>query len=92
VRYAVGLEGGFMAVTHVWIEEGCITCGACEATCAAVFEVGSESSQIRGEVRADGRTSPNREERSALTPAAAQHEADMKAAASGCPMEVIKLD
>ena len=80
-----------MAVTHVWIEEGCITCGACEATCAAVFEVGAESSQIRGEVREDGIRSPNREERSPLTAAGAVHEIDIRAAADGCPMEVIKL-
>jgi ferredoxin len=81
-----------MAVTHVWIEDGCITCGACEATCPAVFSVGDESSRIRGEVRTDGITSPNRDEMSALTPEAAKHEADVNAAADGCPMGVIKLD
>ncbi len=28
-----------MAVTKVWIEDGCIACGACEDTCPEVFEM-----------------------------------------------------
>ena len=26
-----------MALTKVWIEEGCISCGLCETTCPQVF-------------------------------------------------------
>ena len=29
-------------VIRVWIEEGCITCDACETTCPEVFEVREE--------------------------------------------------
>jgi ferredoxin len=81
-----------MAVKLVWIEEGCITCGACEATCPEVFEVGPDSSQIRGDAREDGLTSPNRAERSPLTATGAGHQADIRTAAEGCPMGVIQLD
>ena len=28
-----------MNVTKVWIEEGCIACGACEEVCPVVFKV-----------------------------------------------------
>jgi ferredoxin len=28
-----------MAISKVWIEEGCTTCGLCEDTCPEVFEV-----------------------------------------------------
>lgn len=28
-----------MAISKVWIEEGCTSCGLCENTCPAVFEV-----------------------------------------------------
>jgi len=28
-----------MAIRKVWIEDGCTSCGLCEATCPDVFEV-----------------------------------------------------
>ncbi len=28
-----------MAISKVWIEEGCTSCGLCENTCPRVFEV-----------------------------------------------------
>lgn len=28
-----------MAINKVWIEEGCISCGNCEAICPEVFQV-----------------------------------------------------
>lgn len=28
-----------MIITKVWMEEGCISCGLCEATCDAVFRM-----------------------------------------------------
>ena len=34
-----------MAITKVWLDESsdeCVSCGACEATCDAVFEVPKE--------------------------------------------------
>jgi ferredoxin len=32
-----------MAITKVWIVEGCISCGVCEATAPDVFEVPDEA-------------------------------------------------
>lgn len=32
-----------MAIKKVWIEEGCIACGACEGTCPEVFYVTDHS-------------------------------------------------
>ncbi len=32
----------------VWIEEGCIACGQCEATCPEVFRVTDKSEVIDG--------------------------------------------
>ncbi len=33
-------EEDIMAISKVWIEEGCTACGLCETTCPDVFEVG----------------------------------------------------
>ncbi len=32
-----------MAITKVWIEEGCTSCGLCEETCPEVFEMPDEA-------------------------------------------------
>lgn len=32
-----------MAITKVWIEEGCTSCGLCESLCPEVFEVPEEA-------------------------------------------------
>ena len=39
-----------MAVTRVWIEEGCISCGLSEVNCPEVFkvEIGEPSKVIEG--------------------------------------------
>ena len=42
------------AVLKVWIEEGCITCDACQGTCPEVFLVTDESCFIKAEVREEG--------------------------------------
>jgi len=36
-----------MAITKVWIEEGCIVCGVCEATAPDVFEMGEETALVK---------------------------------------------
>lgn len=36
-----------MAITKVWIEEGCIVCGVCEATAPEVFEMGEETALVK---------------------------------------------
>jgi ferredoxin len=37
-----------MAITRVWIEEGCITCGMSEDNCPEVFEVQNEATVLEG--------------------------------------------
>lgn len=37
-----------MAITKVWIEEGCTACGMCEDTCPEVFKVKDEATIIEG--------------------------------------------
>ena len=36
-----------MAITKVWIEEGCTVCNLCEDTAPAVFEVTDDSCTVR---------------------------------------------
>mgnify|MGYP000983861119 CR=1 FL=1 len=49
-----------MAITKVWIEEGCIVCNACEAECPDVFHVTEDSCHIKGEARVDGVENENK--------------------------------
>jgi ferredoxin len=82
-----------MAITKVWIEDGCIVCNACETTAPEVFSVTEETCKIRGEVRIDGQTTPNLEERAALSGTIGKDLADqIQEAAEGCPVEVIKFE
>ena len=80
-----------MAITAVWIEEGCIVCNACETACPEVFLVTEDSCHIRAEVRSDGAEDTNLAARAALTDASGSTLADqIIEAAEGCPVEVIK--
>ena len=82
-----------MSITKVWIEEGCIVCNACEAECPDVFHVTDTTCTIRGEVRADGEQSENRDEMSELNAdVQTSLEDSIIAAAAGCPVEVIKYE
>lgn len=36
-----------MAIKKVWIEEGCISCGICDATAPEVFEIGEETALVK---------------------------------------------
>ena len=82
-----------MAIKTVWIEEGCILCNACDAECPEVFLVADDTCKIQGAVREDSATDENREARSPLKVALqVSLEAGIKAAASACPVEVIKFD
>lgn len=82
-----------MAITKVWIEEGCIVCNACENECGDVFKVTDSTCVILPDVRVDGLETENRDELSELK---AEYqtslEAAIEAAASGCPVEVIKFE
>lgn len=82
-----------MSVKTVWIEEGCIMCNACESECPDVFVVTDTSSMIRAFVREDSKENENRDDKSPLK-AAFQNalEAEIKRAAAGCPVEVIKYE
>ena len=37
-----------MAITKVWIVEGCTSCGLCEDICPEVFKVNDEAAVIEG--------------------------------------------
>ena len=37
-----------MAITKVWIEEGCTACGLCEEICPEVFKMEDEAMVIEG--------------------------------------------
>ncbi|TVR44296.1 MAG: ferredoxin [Planctomycetota bacterium] len=82
-----------MAVTKVWIEEGCIVCNACETACPEVFLVTEDTCMIRAEVREDGQETENRDEKAPLKAEAGEELADaIEEAAEGCPVEVIKFE
>lgn len=82
-----------MAITKVWIEEGCIVCNACETTCPEVFHVTEDTCVILPDVREDGQETENREEMSALKEEFREELADaIEEAAEGCPVEVIKFE
>jgi len=82
-----------MAITKVWIEEGCIVCNACEAECPDVFLVTDTTCVIKADVRADGQETENRDEKAGLKEELQTSlEASIEAAAAGCPVEVIKYE
>lgn len=80
-----------MAVKVVWIEDGCILCGACEVECPDVFVISDRSSLVRGQVREDQVEDENREAKSPLkAELQVSLEAGIHSAASVCPADVIK--
>lgn len=80
-----------MAITTVWIEDGCIVCNACETTCPEVFNVTEDTCHIRAEVREDGQKDPNAAHSPLKSVAANDLENQIEEAAQGCPVEVIKF-
>ncbi|MCK5776284.1 MAG: ferredoxin [Bacteroidales bacterium] len=42
-----------MAITKVWVEEGCTSCGLCEDTCPEVFEI-DDFSEVKADAVFDG--------------------------------------
>ena len=82
-----------MAIAKVWIEEGCIVCNACDAECPDVFLVTDSTCVIKAEVREDGQENENRDDKAPLKAEYQESlEASIEAAASGCPVEVIKFE
>jgi ferredoxin len=73
----------------VYIEEGCITCDACEEAAPEVFEVTDDTCFIKSDVRLDGGFDRN-DSKSALKKEAIQTLSDdIFDAADGCPVDVI---
>ena len=82
-----------MAITKVWIEEGCIVCNACEAECPDVFLVTDTTCVIKADVRVDGQETENRDEKAELKEELQTSVgAAWAAPAAGCPVEVIKYE
>ena len=82
-----------MAITKVWIEEGCIVCDACETACPEVFHVTEDTCTILGEVREDGISDENRDAKNPLKGDTGEElEDQIEEAADGCPVEVIKFE
>ncbi len=78
-----------MAITKVWIEEGCIVCNACEAECPDVFHVTEDSCHIKGEARVDGVENENKGKSPLKDDLQRKLEDSIVAAAAGCPVSVI---
>lgn len=79
-------------MTTVWIEEGCIACGACVDCAPEIFAMDAgDGCLVSGAARVDGRNGDNRAERSPLRPEADEANAAAVAEAiSECPTECIK--
>ena len=67
-----------MAITKVWMEKGCITCGFSESNCPEVFKV-KHGKWVKGATVIEGVDYSGLEEK-------------IKIAAESCPVEVIKYD
>ena len=82
-----------MSIKTVWVEDGCILCGACCDECPEVFLVTDSACLIKGSVREDGKDSENRDEVSPLkVELQTSLEEAVRAAAAACPAEVIKYE
>jgi ferredoxin len=65
-----------MAITRVWIEEGCTMCGLCSDTCPEAFELDESADTAKVIAGADLET----------------NEDAVREAAEDCPEEVIKYE
>ena len=78
-----------MAIVSVYIEEGCITCDACEETLPEVFHVTDDTCYIKADVRLDGGYDRNEGKSALKREILSQFEDDLLDAADGCPVDVI---
>ncbi|MBT4059174.1 MAG: hypothetical protein HOE69_02575 [Euryarchaeota archaeon] len=79
-----------MSEVIVWIDEGCITCNACEEEYPEVFVVEDDSCFIVSDARIDGGFDSNEGTKSALKPG---FDIDaIQGAADECPVEVIMIE
>ena len=80
-----------MSIFSVYIEEGCITCDACEEAAPDVFEVTDDTCFIKPDARLDGGYDRNTD-KSGLKPDVIGTLADdIMDAADACPVDVIIL-
>ncbi len=78
-----------MSIFSVYIEEGCITCDACEEAAPDVFEVTDDTCFIKPDVRVDGAFDRN-DTKSGLTQDVIENLSDdILDAADACPVDVI---
>ena len=66
----------FMPITKVWIEDGCICCGMSSDTCPEVFEIPDDHDINAVKENVDF----------------SQYDEEIKEAADGCPVDVIKYE
>lgn len=80
-------------IRRVWIEVGCIQCAWCSDLIPEVFLVSNAyECTVKGGVRSDGSTTPNRDERAALIlPIVDDAAGFLEFVAAGCPSLVIKF-
>ncbi len=76
-------------IASVWIEEGCITCDACQETCPEVFHVTDDSCFIIADVRSDGKFDQNESKSLLKAEVGSSLFEDIVDAAEGCPVDGI---
>lgn len=78
-------------IAMVWVEEGCITCDACQEIAPEIFSIVDDSSYIVAAARVDGGFDTNESAKSSLkTDIGSSMYDDILDAVDGCPVEVIK--
>lgn len=79
-----------MSEVVVWIDEGCITCNACEGEYPEIFEITDDTCFIIADARVDGSFDTNETSKSALKPG---FDLDaIQGAAEECPVDVIIVE
>ena len=80
-----------MTIFSVYIEEGCITCDACEEAAPDVFEVTDDTCYIKPDVRVDGGYDRNIDKSGLKPEVISTLSDDIMDAADACPVDVIIL-
>ena len=80
---------GFMEIFSVFIDDGCITCDACEEAAPDVFEVTEDTCFIKPDVRVDGGYDRNIDKSGLKPEAVSSLSDDIFDAADACPVDVI---
>ena len=78
-----------MSIVSVYIEDGCITCDACEETLPEVFEVTDDTCFIKPDSRVDGGYDRNESQSALKQDFISQFKDDLLDAADACPVDVI---